>query len=571
MPLNHPTPKYSIRFCILLAVTLFQTNCYSQDTKEFVDLFASGDFSGWRVGNKGKGWSIKEGVVRLDTPKSGSLITRDRFRDFELRFEWKISEGGNSGVIYRSQKGRGLEYQILDDRRHVRGKGPLWSAGALYDLVGASKEKVVRPAGQWNSGKIIANKKHIEHWLNGKKILEIDLDGNDWKKRYLASKYIDNGLNHFGDVASPITLQDHGQTVAYRKVLIKSLDVSPKTTRSGYDFPVMISRVPAKSKFIDPDYYIWGASMVKDDDGLYHLFYSRWPKSLTHFAWVTHSEIAHATSNSPLGPYQHVDVVLPERGIRFWDGVCTHNPTVHEFDGKYYLYYMGNTGEREPAKRLNWTHRNQQRIGVAVADHPNGPWKRFDEPLIDVSANETAHDALMTSNPSILRRPDGKFVLIYKAVGKKRKLPQGGPVVHLAATSDSPTGPFEKLNEPLFVVDGIDFPAEDPYIWSDKTGCWAIVNDHKGSFTGTGQDCLALFQSQDGLTWKVADHPMVLNRRVTWEKGRAKPQSFHRLERPQLWLENGIPKVLFCAAEETKQKKHSYNVHIPLNIPKSSR
>lgn len=328
------------------------------------------------------------------------------------------------------------------------------------------------------------------------------------------------------------------------------------------DFQAMMKRVPASAKFIDSRYYIWGGSMVRDKNGKCHLLYSRWPRHLGHDAWVTHSEIAHAIADDPLGPYRHVDVALPERGAQYWDGLCTHNPTVHEFDGKYYLYYMGNTGDRKPTRKLNWTHRNNQRIGVAVADDPAGPWRRFDKPLIDVSDDREAADALMVSNPSICRRTDGTYVLIYKAVGIHRPLPSGGPVVHLAATSDAPTGPFKKRMKLLFTVPGIDFPAEDPYIWSQGGRCWAIVNDHKGVFAKTGSDCLALFTSADGLTWEVAAHPLVLNRQVTWWNGIV--QSFHRLERPQLWLENGIPKVLFCAAEETAQRAHSYNVHIPL-------
>lgn len=332
------------------------------------------------------------------------------------------------------------------------------------------------------------------------------------------------------------------------------------------DFKSMISPVPATAKFVDKNFYIWGGSMVRDTDGKCHLLYSRWPRELGHNAWVTHSEIAHAVAENPLGPYQHFDVALPVRGKEFWDGMCTHNPTVHEFDGKYYLYYMGNFGDGHATKKLNPIHRNNQRIGVAVADHPAGPWKRFDKPLIDITPTPGAHDELMTSNPSILRRADGTYVLIYKAVGTKGPLPFGGPVVHLAATSQSPLGPFVKQMKPLFTAEGVKFPAEDPYVWSAGDRCWAIVNDHKGHFNGTGEDSLALFTSADGLDWKVAEHPCVLQRKVTWADG--SEQSFHRLERPQLWLENGVPIVLFCAAEETKEKKHSFNVHLPLRRTK---
>lgn len=324
----------------------------------------------------------------------------------------------------------------------------------------------------------------------------------------------------------------------------------------------LLRPVPASAKFIDKNFYIWGASMVRDKQGTCHLLYSRWPRNLGHNAWVTHSEIAHATAAHPLGPYKHKGVVLPPRGAGHWDGLCTHNPTVHRFDGKYYLYYMGNTGDGKAQKKLNWTHRNNQRIGVAVADHPAGPWKRFDAPLIDVSADPKAPDALMASNPAICRRPDGRFLLIYKAVGKARKLPFGGPVVHLAALSRSPTGPFVKRMKPLFTAPGVAFPAEDPYIWTQGNRLWAIVNDQKGVFTGTGKDSLALFTSADGLDWRPAEHPLVTPTQVTWQGGGV--AHLHRLERPQLWFDKGVPAVLFCAAEETRDKLHSFNVHIPL-------
>jgi len=142
-------------------------------------------------------------------------------------------------------------------------------------------------------------------------------------------------------------------------------------------FKLTLAPAPPTAKFEEEGKSVWGGSLVKGDDGLYHMFYSRWDKGLG-WAWVTHSEIAHATSASPYGPFKFQDVALPIRGAEFWDGLCTHNPTVHKFDGKYYLYYMGNTGDgvenSTPGKLiLNPVHRNNQRIGVAVADSPSGP------------------------------------------------------------------------------------------------------------------------------------------------------------------------------------------------------
>lgn len=334
------------------------------------------------------------------------------------------------------------------------------------------------------------------------------------------------------------------------------------------DFAAMIQPVPKTARFADPGFYIWGASMVRTADGTCHLLYSRWPRKLGHNAWVTHSEIAHAVADEPLGPYRHVGVALPARGRNHWDGLCTHNPTVHRFGDKCYLYYMGNTGDGKATKGLNWTHRNRQRIGVAVADHPDGPWRRFEKPLIDVSRDDDAPDALMTSNPSVARRPDGGYLMVYKAVGKKGKMPFGGPVVHCVATADSPTGPFRKHPKPVFTREGIEFPAEDPFIWHQGDRYWAIVKDNRGYFTGAGKST-ALFESTDGLDWRLSRHPLVATTTLRLADGTV--QTFHSLERPQLWLADGRQAVLFFAADEDARRTHSFSVHVPLTFPAGRR
>ncbi len=327
------------------------------------------------------------------------------------------------------------------------------------------------------------------------------------------------------------------------------------------DLFAMLQPVPASAKFSDPDYNIWCGSAVMGDDGKYHLFYSRWPRALGHDAWVTHSEVAHAVSATPFGPWQHLDVALPARGTKFWDGSCTHNPTVIRADGKYYLYYMGNFGDGVVEHPLNWTHRNHQRIGVAVADHPNGPWQRFDKPVIDISADPNAPDSMVVNNPSVIRRPDGSFLMVYKGVGMKGKKPFGGPVVHLVATADSPTGPFTKHPGEVFGAKGEMFSAEDPFIWHGDDRYWAVVKDNKGSFTHRGYS-LALWESADGLEWHTAKHTLVTTPQVTWADGRV--QKLAALERPQLVFDQGQPIALLCAASDHADRVGSFNVAIPL-------
>jgi len=342
-----------------------------------------------------------------------------------------------------------------------------------------------------------------------------------------------------------------------------------KKAENDYNFNAMLQPVPLLSKFTDPKYYVWDRTMVKGDDGKYHMFYSRWPLEYGFNAWVTHSEVVHAVGDSPIGPFVFKNVALPARGNEFWDGMCTHNPTILKFGKKYYIYYMGNRGDGKVVKTagsLNWVHRNNQRIGVAVADSPDGPWQRFDKPLIDVSADPSSPDALMVGNVSVTQRPDGGYLMVYKCVGKKSPLPFGGPVVHLVATSDSPTGPFKKQMNPIFTKEGVHFAAEDPFIWYSGDRYWAIVKDMNGIFTGKGTST-ALFESSNGSDWKLSAHTLVATTELTWEDGRK--EKLERFERPQLYFENGIPVVLMFSAsnaDDTAASTSFFTVAIPLKV-----
>lgn len=106
---------------------------------------------------------------------------------------------------------------------------------------------------------------------------------------------------------------------------------------NSFNFPGMFRPVPKQAKFEDDQFYIWGGSLVKDTKGLYHLYYSRWEKKYGFNGWVSHSEVAHATAPTPFGPFTHQDIALPKRAPEMWDGMSTHNPTIHKFGSKYYL------------------------------------------------------------------------------------------------------------------------------------------------------------------------------------------------------------------------------------------
>ncbi|MCW5937555.1 MAG: DUF1080 domain-containing protein [Fimbriimonadaceae bacterium] len=197
----------------------------------FVSLFNGESLDGWRgYGNKETpvAWAALDGAVTF-TPglPGGDLATKESFGDFDFRFDWRVTSGGNSGVIYRVSEDKpypwetGPEYQVLDDAKHADGKDPLTSAASLYGLVARGK-KVVRPAGVWNEGRIVARGGKVEHWLNGVKVLEYDTAAPDWEAKVKASKF--GSMPDFAkNRAGHIVLQDHGDPVAYRNLRIKRL------------------------------------------------------------------------------------------------------------------------------------------------------------------------------------------------------------------------------------------------------------------------------------------------------------------------------------------------------------
>ena len=335
----------------------------------------------------------------------------------------------------------------------------------------------------------------------------------------------------------------------------------------GLELNAMVQPVPVANKFIDPGYYVWCGSVTKADDGKFYMLYSRWPLTDGFESWPVTSEIAVAASDLPGGPFKHVKVALPARGIDYWDGSATHNPTVVKHKGKYFIFYMGTSctaaiKKHEAYTNNWWNYRNTQRIGVAVADKPDGEWKRLDHPVLDVSPDSTAYDALMVSNPAATFDDKGNVILLYKQVCKSKKI-NGGPVRFGVAFANSPFGPFKKKEKPIFEVNdgGKDWMvAEDPFVWFQKGTYLAIVRDVIGKFTGDS-GAWALMVSKNGTDWQPAKHPKVIGSTFYWEGGVA---SASQLERPCLYLENGVPKYLYGATRADKAQTMSFNVAVPL-------
>jgi len=183
------------------------------------------DWRGWKEAGFPAGWHVAGGVLSKDG-EVDDLVTKENFGDFELELEWKIGKGGNSGIFYRGTRGydhvywSGPEYQLLDDANAPDGRSRLTAAASAYALY-AAPEGVVLPFDHWNKTRVVVKGMHVEHWLNGRKVVEYELQSPDWKSRVAASKfaaYPDYGLAKSGLIG----LQgDHPGALAIRHIRIR--------------------------------------------------------------------------------------------------------------------------------------------------------------------------------------------------------------------------------------------------------------------------------------------------------------------------------------------------------------
>lgn len=219
----------SLAFAAALPAAELNTLTSAEKSGGWKLLFDGKSLTGWR-GYKTEqpvGWSVQDGALALAAGRKGDLVTAQEFQDFELSFEWKISEAGNSGVLYRVGLGdqaparSGPEYQVLDNTKAKDSKIATHHAGALYDLVAPPKD-VTRPVGQWNEGRIRVQGWKIEHWLNGTKLVEADLASPAGKALVAGSKF-KSWTRYAALPRGHIVLQDHGDAVSYRNVKIREL------------------------------------------------------------------------------------------------------------------------------------------------------------------------------------------------------------------------------------------------------------------------------------------------------------------------------------------------------------
>lgn len=283
----------------------------------------------------------------------------------------------------------------------------------------------------------------------------------------------------------------------------------------------------------EPDYHVWGSSPVIGPEGKTHLFVARWPITEGFGAWLTHCEIARYMSDSPEGPYEFQEVIAKGSGKDTWDHQSPHNPNVQKIGEQYVLSYIANAGGAKKSRV------SSQRIGMLIADHPAGPWKKLGEDGLVLSPPSDSgvwsyKSTVGVNNPALFAHPDGRFFLFYKA------MKQGDVRRMGVAIADNIEGPY------VFHKDSLTSNSseiEDGYAFYENGMVYLLTTHNSG---GTGY----LWESEDGLDFgePILGYDTMSTYVETELVKNAKVLRGRKFERPQVLLQDGHPTHLFVAS-----------------------
>jgi len=317
--------------------------------------------------------------------------------------------------------------------------------------------------------------------------------------------------------------------------------------------------VATKALQID-GYYVWDGSVIKEN-GKYWMFSSRWEQKYGFgWNWLFRSVVCLSVSDTPEGPFRFVKEILPPRGREFFDGMNTHNPCIKKYNGKFYLYYFGNTYDcntpancNEITEELASDTWKKKRIGLAIADKIDGDYIRRDTPLFEPREYPN-WDSTITTNPTVIIKPNGNTWMLYKSSKCLGNICREENILKVGiAFAEKPDGPFKRLsNLPLFEEKN-NISVEDPYVWFDES---------KNRFCVLGKDCVGnvaemfgnLFygESDDCVHFEYPKNPTAIRRRVVWKDGHESLQC--NLERPCiLFNDEGQPEYIYCASGDGDQ------------------
>lgn len=291
----------------------------------------------------------------------------------------------------------------------------------------------------------------------------------------------------------------------------------------------------------EPGYDVWGSSPIRDDKGNVHLFCARWSsETLFKTAWRYNSEIAHYVAEGPEGPFEFVSVVGKGKNDGSWNSAGFHNPNIRKIDDKYVLVYIANNGDKN--------HGPSQQIGMLMSDNLNGAWQEIpneNTPLLSPPADSAIwcyNSGLGVNNPSIIKVPNGKYHLYFKAkAGSKGKVSMG------VAIADKLEGPYIIQQNPITTN---DTRVEDGYAFYWKNHICLLTTDNHGLLEKGGG---LLWISVDGLTFNQEPLSGFHNCQDFYLDGtipdgtNARYGNRVKFERPQLLMgANNEPEYLFC-------------------------
>ncbi len=331
--------------------------------------------------------------------------------------------------------------------------------------------------------------------------------------------------------------------------------------------------MPAKkdSGLIRDGFTVWGSSVIKGDDGKYHMFSSSWAKHPTA-SWFTDSQIVHSVSNTPEGPFEYKCIALAPRGEGYWDAIMTHNPAIVKYKDGYALFYLGTSGYPTGDPEVdNPKYFANKRIGVATSKSLNGPWTRYGKPILEPRA-EGNWDACMTSNPAPYVNEDGSVVLVYKSCAVPPMFHKKDILTHLhgVATAPDVLGPYTIVTDNYLFHDyKVPFRTEDACIWKEDDTYHMLAKvfpDKQEIFEGGGGGYHAT--SKDGINWEMDENPVAYTFSIDWTDGTT--TKFKRIERVQVLTDdNGKATHLYFAClydQDDKEWQHDYarSICVPL-------
>lgn len=330
--------------------------------------------------------------------------------------------------------------------------------------------------------------------------------------------------------------------------------------------------VDPRSGLGDPDWWVWCGCPVRGRDGRFHLYASAWPRALPFFnGYVVASRIVHATADTLFAPFRMTGPALPAAPADAWDGRMTHNPAVIEWDGRWWMYYIGGTyaGPTPAAEVLAdpaWVRFGAEyrsiRIGCAVADAPDGPWTRHPVPVLTPAL--MPWETWVVTNPAPFVTRAGRIRVVFRT---PRRAPDRVRNVLVVAEAEHPFGPFRLLStKPLFP------PAvhvEDPHVWWDGTRYRMLGKDLDGNTAGVRGGGVAM-ESDDGVAWRLMQSAVAWTLDLPLQAGGV--WRLGHCERPWLVRDpDGAPAALCCAvcdgAHPFVNLTFSRNVLIPVLPP----